>query len=57
MLALNGTTAMRYVRDQYTLVLPLLTHVNPSSLSNGEYMRWILISALPSILLDNGIRI
>ena len=43
------------VRDEDTLVLSLLTHVNPCAFCNGKDVRRILVAAFGAILLDNGI--
>lgn len=45
------------IRDQDTLVLAFLAHVDPCSLSNREYMGRVLIPPLATILVDDGIRV
>jgi hypothetical protein len=53
----DGSTLEEDIRDEDTLVLLLFTHVNPSTFCNSKYMRGILITSLPSILLNNCVGI
>lgn len=45
------------LRDEDTLVLPFLTHVNPCAFCDREYVRRVLILAFATVLLDYGFRI
>ena len=46
-----------HVRDEDTLVLSLLTHVHPRAFGDCEYVGWILIATLASILVHDGFRV
>lgn len=43
------------LRDEDTLILPFLAHIDPCSLGNGEDMGRILVSPFASILMYNCI--
>lgn len=45
------------LRDQDTLVLPLLAHVHPRAFGDCEYVGWVLITTLVSVLVYNGVRV
>ena len=43
--------------DEDTLVLSLLTHVHPRAFGDCEYVGWILIATLASVLVHDGFRV
>ena len=45
----------RSIRDQDTLILALFAHVNPGTLSHGEYVLRVFITALSPILMNDGV--
>ena len=45
------------VRDEDTLVLSLLAHIHPRTFSDREDVGRVLITALPPILVYDGIRV
>ena len=45
----------RSIRDQDTLILALFTHVNPGTLSHGEYVWRVFITALSPILMNDSV--
>jgi hypothetical protein len=42
-------------RNQDTLILSFIAHVNPCTFRNRKYVWWIIIPALVAILLDNDV--
>jgi hypothetical protein len=53
----DDSTLEEDIRDEDALILFLFTHVNPSTFCNSKYVRGILITSLPSILLNNCVGI
>lgn len=45
------------LRDQDTLVLPLLAHVHPRAFGDCEYVGWVLITTFVAVLMYNGVRV
>jgi len=48
---------IRDARNQDTLVLPLVTHINPCTFCDCKNVRLVVIPSSVAILLDNGISV
>jgi hypothetical protein len=44
-----------HIRDEDALVFTLLAHVDPCPLSDGKYMRRVLVPTFATVLLNDGV--
>jgi hypothetical protein len=52
-----GLPSSRLAGDEDALIFAFLTHVHPSTLSNGEDVWWILVAPMRAVLLYYGVRV